>query len=301
MSLRAVPNELILRIAQGLESEGDINSLAQSCRRCYNILHLFLYRFLAQHKHKREAALIWAAKHGRDRTARLILQTHDVGNGDTKKFDLNCTDSQYGLSSLAWAAARDHEAVVKLLLETEGVNPDPKNRFQRTPLSYAAENCHAGVVKLLFTMGRGRIDANATDYYYYRTPLVWAGSPRSTNVFEEDTEKNFNQPLSMDKSELYPWSAGSSYASILDLCIQYGANLTVGKSNGYDSPLGWAAACGYKLLVEMLLDKTALDLSESGSHPSPLNRAAKSGHTAVVALLLERGAEVEDSIFSGVH
>jgi ankyrin repeat protein len=39
--------------------------------------------------------------------------------------------------------------VVKLLLATDRVDPDSKDSYGRTPLSYAAASGHGAVVKLL--------------------------------------------------------------------------------------------------------------------------------------------------------
>jgi ankyrin repeat protein len=48
------------------------------------------------------------------------------------------------------AAESGHQAVIKLLLGVEGVDPDSKDsRFGRTPLSWAAGHGHEAVVKLL--------------------------------------------------------------------------------------------------------------------------------------------------------
>jgi ankyrin repeat protein len=44
---------------------------------------------------------------------------------------------------------RGHEAVVKLLLETGKVEVDSKDKNGLTPLSWAAENGHEVIVKLL--------------------------------------------------------------------------------------------------------------------------------------------------------
>ena len=67
---------------------------------------------------------------------------------ETEKVDVNSKDS-YGRTPLSWAAGNGHEAVVKLLLETEKVDVDSKATNGRTPLSWAAENGHKAVVKLL--------------------------------------------------------------------------------------------------------------------------------------------------------
>ena len=59
----------------------------------------------------------------------------------------------YGETPLRRAAANGHEAVVKLLLEKEGVDPDSKDADGRTPLWWAAANGYEAVVKLLQSPG----------------------------------------------------------------------------------------------------------------------------------------------------
>src|SRR2546423_8967317 len=71
---------------------------------------------------------------------------------------LNSQDS-VGRTPLSWAAGNGHEAVVKLLLAKDGVDPDSKDEYGQTPLSWAAGNGHAAVGTLLIT--KDRIDPYA--------------------------------------------------------------------------------------------------------------------------------------------
>jgi ankyrin repeat protein len=66
----------------------------------------------------------------------------------TGKIDVEPKDS-WERTPLSWAAEKGHEAVVKLLLTTGKVDVDSKDSWGRTPLSWAAEKGHEAVVKLL--------------------------------------------------------------------------------------------------------------------------------------------------------
>lgn len=73
-----------------------------------------------------------------------------------------------GRTLLSWSAEHGHEAVVKLWLETERVNPDSKRFDNRTPLSFAAEHDREEVIKLLLETGRVHVDTKDADLW---TPL----------------------------------------------------------------------------------------------------------------------------------
>jgi ankyrin repeat protein len=66
--------------------------------------------------------------------------------------EVNSKD-RYGRTPLSWAAGNGHEAVIRLLLARADVEADvevdSKDRDGRTPLSRAAENGHEAVVRLL--------------------------------------------------------------------------------------------------------------------------------------------------------
>ena len=80
--------------------------------------------------------------------------------------ELDSKDNIYGRTPLSWAAENGHEAVVKLLLE-KGAELDSKdNIYGRTPLSWAA-------VKLLLEKGveleakeQARGGGEDADFYY---------------------------------------------------------------------------------------------------------------------------------------
>jgi ankyrin repeat protein len=97
---------------------------------------------------------------GVDNAARLLLGSNSPDVKDS-----------YGQTPLWWAAENGHEAVVKLLLAEDGVDPDSKDtKYSQTPLWCAAENGHEAVVKLL--VAEDGVDPNFKDTDS-RTPLSW--------------------------------------------------------------------------------------------------------------------------------
>ena len=64
--------------------------------------------------------------------------------------DINLKDSQYNRTPLSWAAENGHEAVVKQLLATGKVDVEAKNKeYNQTPLGWAAAKGHEAAIKLL--------------------------------------------------------------------------------------------------------------------------------------------------------
>lgn len=97
------------------------------------------------------------------------------------KESLGCSNADINVvvkyRSVLWtplfvAASFGHDAIAQLLLDYK-VDPDPKDQDGRTPLSYAAENGHFAVVRVLLTMPN--VDPNSRHAFRgRRTPLSYA-------------------------------------------------------------------------------------------------------------------------------
>ena len=75
----------------------------------------------------------------------------------TGKVDADSKD-QNSRTPLSWAAEEGHETVVKLLLATGEVDVHSKDLMRRTPLWWAAEKRRKAVVKLLLATGEVDVD-----------------------------------------------------------------------------------------------------------------------------------------------
>jgi hypothetical protein len=80
----------------------------------------------------------------------------------------------YGQTPLSWAARKGHKAVVELLLTKDSVDPHSKDIAGRSPLSWAAENGHEAVVNILLTKDGVHLDDKETGGRIprWRTPRI---------------------------------------------------------------------------------------------------------------------------------
>lgn len=125
--------------------------------------------------------LLWAARNGHSSAVKLPCAEKNV--------DLNCARAgRY--TPLAWATRNCLLEIVQFQLSVgDDVKPDSRNSDGRTLLSLAAESGHQAVVKLLLTTsGVDAISADSKD----RTSLGWAaqgGNEAVTQGLLATTEK----------------------------------------------------------------------------------------------------------------
>ena len=171
--------------------------------------------------------LIWAARYGHEEVVRFLLQI--------KHIQPDQPNANSGRTALSWAAGNGHEGVVRLFLgprfvnpESIGrrwgkaarvagrlfgkrsVNPDSSCKFVRTPLSWAAENGHEGIVKILLE----RKDVNPeSSNYFGRTPLSFAAENGYEGIVKLILERKNVNPDSSNHSGLTPLSLAAEQCS----------------------------------------------------------------------------------------
>ena len=216
--------------------------------------------------------LIWAARYGHEEVVRLLLRKKHVQPDQP--------DMNNGRTALSWAAENGHEGVVGLFLGSQfanpanlgarwgktrraasrllgkrHVNPDSLSKSGRKPLSWAAENGHEGIVKLL--LGRGDVNPSTPDMESGETPLLCAAKNGHEGVVK----------LLLGRGDVNPDSSDES-----------------GRT-----PLSWAADNGHEGIVKLLLGREDVNPDRSSkSGRTPLSWAVENGHEEIVKLLLER-------------
>ena len=195
----------------------------------------------------------------------------------------------YGKTPLSYAAMNGHEAVVKMLLAIDGVNPDSKDELGQTPLWYAAKNGHEAVVKLLLVTDG--VDFDLKNKLGW-TPLLFAAIREHEVIVKLllDTGKvNVNVK---DTGGLSPlsYNASSGNEAIVKLLLDTGVvDVNAKDTYGY-TPLFSAVDDGHEAVVKLLLDTGKVDVNAKDTYGyTPLSHAAKNGHEVVVKLLLDTG------------
>ena len=205
----------------------------------------------------------------------------------TRCHDLDSKDD-YGRTPLSWAAGQGHEAVVKLLLGVEGVDPDSKDTDGQTPLAWAAGQGHEAVVKLLLGVEGVDPDSKDTDG---QTPLAWAAGQGHEAVVKLLLGVEGVDPDSKDTDygqTPLAWAAEQGHEAVVKLLLGVEGVDPDSKDTDGQTPLARAAEQGHEAVVKLLLGVEGVDPDSKDDlyGQTPLSRAAEQGHEAVVKLLL---------------
>lgn len=182
---------------------------------------------------------------------------------------------RHNRTPLSWAVGNGHELVMKLLLAEDGVNPDSKDENNRTPLWWAVNRGCEGAVKLL--LAQDGVD------------------PEFKNAMPEFKDEMKRSPLL--------WAAIYGHEDVVKLLLAKDGVDPDFKDVNNRTPLSWAAASGHRAVVKLLRAEERVNPdSKDRDNRTPLSRAAENGHESVVKLLLAKDGvdgDLNDGIYWG--
>ncbi|KAF3925690.1 Ankyrin-1 [Arthrobotrys entomopaga] len=202
-----------------------------------------------------------------------------------------------GRTPLSYAAEGGYEAVVKILLAKNAVNPDSIDYYERTPLSYAAEGGYKAVVDLLLAQDGVEINseffnANYEHFYDGLTPLRCAAQKGHESVVKLLLDRGADLCCGYNRAAT-PLSdaAKNGHDRVVKLLLDAGADVNMLTWEG--TPLSYAAMYGHEVVVRLLLANGANPNLTAERRPTPLCHVARTGNLAMAELLLENGAKLE--------
>ncbi|KAL3443327.1 ankyrin repeat-containing domain protein [Aspergillus insuetus] len=245
MGLLDIPNELVLSVAEFIDSQTDLSHLSQANSQLYHTLENHRYAYNV--KHDSCSALFWAAFWGRDRIVRLCLQ-----NGAPVDVQANEKDGRFkecvGATPLNLAASQGHESTVRLLVEM-GADIERLCKKGKTPLRVAALNRNQAVISFLLKSGA---DVNAQDFKGY-TPLIAAVGARNEAVVLQLLQNGASANVKDYLGYSPLLHAISHFADgIASLLVEHGADIHVNDGQGWN-PLMVAAQEGNTSIIPFLV------------------------------------------------
>ena len=204
---------------------------------------------------------------------------------EMKWVNFNLYDSSFGQMLLLNAVSSGREAIVKLLLETNQVDVNSKDRLDRTPLSYAAQIGNQEIVR--FLLETNNVDVNSKDRWD-STPLCYAAENGNETIVKLLLGTNNVDVNSKDRWDSTPLCDAAENGNETIVKLLLGTNkVNVNSKDCWDStPLCYAAQNGHEVIVKMLLETNQVNVnSKDRFGHTPLSYAAENGHEAVVQLL----------------
>ncbi|KAL3460940.1 ankyrin repeat-containing domain protein [Aspergillus heterothallicus] len=316
-----LPNDILLLIAEAIDSERDLAALTQTSRYLHTLLCDLLYKTNIRHSHS--SALFWAARTGQLATAQRLLAL----GADVEETQNHCTP-------LEAAACAGQEAMVRFLLH-RGANYGFWRCRPWTPLCAAAVEGHAGVVRILLERELPPPEKVVEDGS--------SGGARFICRNKQDTlvkamflkDPSAGQDPRVEYSIALFMSIASSEDEVCNVLIESGKADLDYRDGGQRTALEWAyshrryrtiaallrngadaniagrrsrtvlhdaASAGNEEVVRILLANATTDLNcRDVDNATPLLIAVRAQHGAVVELLLQRGEDVDVNCRDNSH
>jgi ankyrin repeat protein len=295
MSFLSLPNEIILHIASTVTLQYDLNALTRVNQRLYSILNTYLYR--CDVLYFGGSALSWAAENGAMETFQKSLDAGAdvqmrrpagkagmismIRKDGSRKYRFRIDPVPH---PICLAAKGGHEPIVKLLLE-RGVSPHTLYAEGVNLLCRAAMNGHVSLIKTLLGAG-GHLD--------FRTmmgecPLQFAasyGQEEAVKALLQALEQGPQPTIGRQMQDALMSAIIAKHENIVQVLLEHGVDVNFRDINNRQSPLSWAADCGYDHFVNVLLEKGADPNFSIKVEETALSRAVERSHETIVRRLI---------------
>lgn len=289
MLLKDLPNELLLLIASGVDTEADFNALTQVNHHFYNMLILPLYKRDAGNLNG-SSALKHAVGHRKVAVARKALQA----GADVNTTTTHC-DEEYPL--ICDAARVGSVEVFELLLDAKA-DVLVKDEQGRSSLFHAAEHGHAEIVRILLYNGKRRangkekkendgVDPNTPDRWA-RTPLIAACTRGHRAVVDILLSTNNTDLESQDHlgfTALHQ-AARQNHADIVSALLAHGADANSVQRRFSQTHMHSTIYCKQPEVLKLLVNRDSVDPNELFLDETPLQFAVHQNREDLVRLLL---------------
>ncbi|OAQ99952.1 hypothetical protein LLEC1_04023 [Akanthomyces lecanii] len=231
------------------------------------------------------------ANGNKDAVAALLNSPSRICNGIDITDGLNCRKDfkdYKNRTPLSWAAQDGRAGIVKLLLQTV-TTINVVDGGGRTSLSRASENGHEAVARLLIDKGA---DVNASDKDR-STPLLLASQGGQETIARLLIDRGADiEALDKDRKTPLLWALGNGHKAVAGLLIDKGADVNTSDKDG-SIPLLLASRRGHEAIAGLLINNGA-DVNTSDKNGwTPLLLASEKGQETVARLLLEKRVQIE--------
>jgi ankyrin repeat protein len=208
-------------------------------------------------------------------------------------------DPENGRTALSLAAENGSEEIARMLINHGAQKLDAQDRRGSTPLIWAAEYGHIGIVRLLLGQQKG-IDFHKSTFRDHQTAL-WHAINRGCEdmvalLLNSGADAihmaPFGGPMTFDRLTPLAYAARNGYEGIVKLLLRTPGLDPDGRDPLNRSPLSFAAEAGHFPVVTLLTNTRAVDLDAKDKlfGRTPLLWAAVHEREAVVEHLVDAGA-----------
>ncbi|RSL91434.1 hypothetical protein CEP52_014257 [Fusarium oligoseptatum] len=270
--------------------------------------------------------LVFAAYSGCYRIAQKLLAKRGANPNAVYEYAIGGDRDCVQQSPLMAASRRGHAGVVRLLLDTEGIQPglsvdngttalilaasggfldvvkmllahprveaDHKDEYGQTALSYAAEHAHEAIVAEL--LATGVVDPNSQDDWA-ETPLYHAVMNNAPGIVTAIIEHPKTDPQGKPEYSALVWAAREGYTDVVRVLLNSGrVDVNAADTDNFfrGSLLIAASGSGKQDVVRLLLSFPGIDPNAQNLHGgTALINASENGKAEVVEQLLAAGAD----------